>query len=217
MIKKIYISFISIFILATVTFFVAGSQDIYRYEFKKYNIENVTGIDEENLNLAIERLSGYVVGKYETLNHEIELNGEKRLIYNNREILHMKDVRDIFDKIKIFSSIYFLIIILMSFKYVKLGKFIEYLYTLSKYSILGSGIVLLSMLTLILTDFSAAFYKFHEIFFTNDLWLLNPETDIMIQMLPESFFMDLSIIIIVLSTFIQLGFYILMKIIKSKK
>ena len=39
-------------------------------------------------------------------------------------------------------------------------------------------------------DFTAAFTRFHHIFFDNDLWLLDPETDNMINMLPEGFFSD---------------------------
>lgn len=36
--------------------------------------------------------------------------------------------------------------------------------------------------------FEALFYRFHELFFTNDLWLMNPETDILIRMMPQLFF-----------------------------
>lgn len=37
-------------------------------------------------------------------------------------------------------------------------------------------------------DFNRAFLAFHHLFFTNDLWLLNPATDLMIRLLPETFF-----------------------------
>lgn len=36
--------------------------------------------------------------------------------------------------------------------------------------------------------FEALFVRFHELFFTNDLWLLNPETDILIRMMPQLLF-----------------------------
>lgn len=36
--------------------------------------------------------------------------------------------------------------------------------------------------------FEALFIRFHEIFFTNDLWLMNPETDILIRMMPQRLF-----------------------------
>lgn len=36
--------------------------------------------------------------------------------------------------------------------------------------------------------FEALFIRFHELFFTNDLWLMNPETDILIRMMPQLLF-----------------------------
>ena len=46
--------------------------------------------------------------------------------------------------------------------------------------------------------FSIVFYDvvlriFHKLFFTNNLWIFNPETDYMIRMLPEGFFSDMVI------------------------
>ena len=41
------------------------------------------------------------------------------------------------------------------------------------------------------SDFTKYFTIFHEIFFTNDLWLFDPSTDLMIRMLPEGFFYDM--------------------------
>ena len=46
---------------------------------------------------------------------------------------------------------------------------------------------------LITTNFSRAFILFHKLFFTNDLWLLNPETAWMIRLLPESFFAGIAL------------------------
>ena len=40
-------------------------------------------------------------------------------------------------------------------------------------------------------DFTKCFTIFHEIFFTNDLWLFDPRYDYMIRMLPEGFFADM--------------------------
>ena len=40
----------------------------------------------------------------------------------------------------------------------------------------------------VVLDFNRAFVYFHELFFTNDLWILDPKTDWMIRLLPENFF-----------------------------
>ncbi|WIY81762.1 TIGR01906 family membrane protein [Propionimicrobium sp. PCR01-08-3] len=43
--------------------------------------------------------------------------------------------------------------------------------------------------TPLLIDFDKAFVAFHEIFFSNDLWIFDPKTDPIINYLPESLFM----------------------------
>lgn len=41
-------------------------------------------------------------------------------------------------------------------------------------------------------DFTSLFYAFHDLAFTNDLWLLNPQTDLLIRMMPEGLFVRLA-------------------------
>ena len=58
---------------------------------------------------------------------------------------------------------------------------------------IGCGLFfgLVTALALIIsTDFSKYFVMFHHIFFTNDLWILDPATDMLINIVPEGFFMD---------------------------
>jgi len=49
------------------------------------------------------------------------------------------------------------------------------------------GLVLTVAFSLLLLNFSSSFLKFHELFFTNDFWMLSSDT-LLIQMFPESFF-----------------------------
>ena len=62
--------------------------------------------------------------------------------------------------------------------------------------------VLLFFLLFALIDFDSFWRNFHEIFFTNDLWLLDPRTDILIMMVPLQFFYDLVMRIVI--TFVLL-------------
>ncbi len=41
-------------------------------------------------------------------------------------------------------------------------------------------------------DFTSLFWAFHSLAFTNDLWLLNPATDLLIRMMPEALFVSLA-------------------------
>ena len=50
--------------------------------------------------------------------------------------------------------------------------------------------VALALIGIISTDFSKYFIVFHKIFFNNDLWVLDPRTDMLINIVPEGFFFD---------------------------
>ena len=44
-------------------------------------------------------------------------------------------------------------------------------------------------------DFNSLFVLFHKVAFTNDLWLLNPQTDLLIRLMPIEFFISYAAII----------------------
>jgi len=71
-------------------------------------------------------------------------------------------------------------------------------YTYLKSAVIGFGAffaVIGAIALLLVSDFNRYFTLFHEIFFNNDLWLLNPATDLMINLVPEQFFFDTAITI----------------------
>ena len=63
-------------------------------------------------------------------------------------------------------------------------------------------------------DFNAAFTCFHRILFTNELWLLNPETDLLIRICPPSMFANMGLRIGLRSAAALLGVPLLLTILK---
>ena len=53
--------------------------------------------------------------------------------------------------------------------------------------------VLAAFLVWALADFEGLFVTFHRVAFTNDGWLLNPGTDMLIRLMPVDFFISLGI------------------------
>ena len=39
-----------------------------------------------------------------------------------------------------------------------------------------------------MVNFNGLFWTFHQVVFSNDLWLMNPETDLLVALMPLSFF-----------------------------
>lgn len=160
------------------------NKDYYLDSYKKYEIEEVTGKSMEELGSITDKLILYLKGK----------GGEELLKphYNEREILHMIDVINLFNLARMIKYIGLSLsfIILFYFFNRREYNFLEKTLTLGLFS---NHIVLILLAVLASTNFNKYFTYFHLIFFDNDLWILNPKTDLLIQMLPEQFFMGIAL------------------------
>ena len=76
---------------------------------------------------------------------------------------------------------------------VNLGKILPKAYGTAM-AVFGAALVFLGIAVAV--DFTRCFRLFHEMFFTNDLWIFDESTDYMIRMLPEGFFSDMVIRIV---------------------
>lgn len=118
------------------------------------------------------------------------LKGREELnttFFNEKEITHMKDVRNLFafSFATLLISMFILLAITV-FAFVK--KDIGLLWKCTFYGGL-SGLAFALALFLLSLNFSSFFTYFHQLLFTNNLWLMDPLTDKIIILLPESFFM----------------------------
>ncbi|SHH79169.1 integral membrane protein TIGR01906 [Caloranaerobacter azorensis DSM 13643] len=168
----------------------------FKSKYEEYNIEDVTGISEENLMLITEKLLDYLKGKRENIIIFTEVGDKIEQVFEERELLHLKDVRELFRKGYIIKDLTLLLSI-VSLIYIFYKDRIK----LKKILIVTSLIQLILMgllYILIYSDFYKYFTYFHKILFSNDLWLLNPKTDILIQMYPLEFFSSITYRIFVL-------------------
>lgn len=184
-------------VLLAVTWLLAGLKPYYSYQFEKNAISEVTGIEKSDLGVVIDALAGYVVGRKESMQVSVAIHGVVEQIYGDRELQHMVDVRGIFDLLRYAVSGYFIALAL--FLGIERKRLLGRLNQLARYGLWGTLLIALVLGALVAMDFTRYFYAFHEVFFTNDLWLLDPETDVLIQMLPEVFFRDIALSILVLS------------------
>ena len=136
----------------------------------------------------------YLRGDRENLVVFTKVNGVEREFFNEKEKAHMIDVMNLFIGglalrrgaiITLFISVLGIVLFKGNWKEI-----------LPKCFLIGT-IVFISVTTafgiVAMTNFNRYFMLFHEIFFDNDLWILNPSTDLLIRMLPEGFFLDMVI------------------------
>lgn len=164
----------------------------FEKEYTKYHVlDNLPPMTMEDLLHVTDEMMDYLKGKREDLHVETAMGGETREFFNEREISHMEDVKVLFVKaIALRRACLLLVLVLLLLLW--RGK--APLKRLLPQSIcIGTGMFfgLVALLALIIsTNFTKYFIIFHHIFFDNDLWILDPSTDMLINIVPEGFFMD---------------------------
>ena len=199
-------SFLFIFIsISGILFSLLKFEFIYQYNLSIYPIEERTSLPIdliENTNIQIKE---YFFSQEEFLNVEL---------FNDKEILHMKDVKEIINNLFLFgkiSSLFFVLIILLI-----IYKFKVHLYSIFKYSSIIFIIIIFLFSLLSLISFNQIFILFHEIAFRNDLWLLNINEDYLLMMFPESFFRDVAIFLLLSSLIVNFIMFYITKSLSNK-
>ena len=109
----------------------------------------------------------------------------------------MADVRNIIVTLTKINYFAILTAIISIFKLINLPN----IFTMLKITYSKCLIIICTFLTIIFItaaiNFDVFFTKFHEVLFTNDLWLLDPNEDYIICLLPEKIFMTYGIRIII--------------------
>ncbi|MEF9933990.1 MAG: TIGR01906 family membrane protein [Clostridium sp.] len=194
--KYFYLTLISVssflVILLGSLFISTYDKDFYIKQFHINNTYQNQMVIERNINPEIiaDEVIEYLKGSSDNLNR----NG----YFERKEIIHMKDVLHLFNIGKIAFVVGIVILglsLYMLHKTYLRGR--EYILSIIKsYYIFSMGII--GFLILCALNFSESFIVFHELLFTNDYWLLNPNTSIIINIMPESFFLSHTINIFVL-------------------
>jgi len=176
-------------ILMSFIMIVGLDKDIYRNAQVKDEIHTYAGLSQESLDTATAVLIDYMDGTRDNLD-EKNIDNVNFEYFNAKEKAHMVDVRNLFDLAKKINFIIFLVMIVILVFYLAFDKkgmfrnFFKYSYMTLLISL---GVMLIASV-IIMIDFSRFWTIFHEVFFRNDLWLLNPRTDLLIRMMPERFF-----------------------------
>ncbi len=206
------------FILATLTFllltggtlwFISFNSTFYLQEFEKYSLYSQFNQDQTFINNQFQSALDYLQGKTKSLDSSF---------YNSKEKQHLEDVKHLYSLLKIillssyFLFLFFTYLLLLHKKYflylqgIFFGALFSFLFTL-----------LLALLSLL--NFQTTFILFHKLLFNNTLWILNPETDNLIKLLPLELFIDLTkkllSFLLLSSIFLLLGISLLKKQLKA--
>lgn len=183
---------VMVFVILFSVFTVANTNSFYTEQYIAIGAMEDTGMSIEDLDKTTTMLLDYLNDRRDDLEMPVEKWGEIKPVFNEREISHMVDVKNLYaTAAKIMYISLALALLIMAYLFKKDGKAQFFISAVRGYKTsLAVAIILCVIFGIAFTvGFNSFWTLFHEIVFTNDLWLLDPRTSTMINMYPLPFWL----------------------------
>ena len=171
-----------------------GMPGYFEREYTKYAVTERVPIGMDALLGVTDEMMEYLRTDGAELSVFAEIDGQEREFFNEKEKRHMRDVRQLFlDALRLRLLALAIFMVCAAHLLGKGQK--DTLLRMLQWGIGGILAALVALALLISTNFTRYFTVFHLLLFDNDDWLLNPKTDLLINIVPEGFFRDTALLI----------------------
>ena len=215
-------SFIMMSLLGSIHFW-SFNESFYKNEHDKLmlygkHISEYIGITDDDLAKLTHFTLSYLNDPKASLDIQMNVKGKQREIFTDDEKAHMVDVRNLnlaanylfFDSAVVFTAF----IALYIFRKYPVSVLFAYYKKILMYIMIFIGIIGIW----IMFDFDGFWTFFHHIFFpSNELWLLDLRSDILIMIVPPEFFNHLVVTIVVTFVSLILLFYLILYLLNKKE
>ena len=181
---------LSVASILTIVDLCCFDRGFYEKEYAKDQTAERIGMSEEDLMASTNTLLDYLQDDRDDIVIEVEVNGDKREVFDERETAHMVDVKALYQgavsvrNVSLIAGVVLLCVAMVLLKEEKVKVLKDgFLFGIGLTITLIAAIAFYAVL-----DFTAFWTNFHELFFNNDLWLLNPQTDVLIRIMPQQLF-----------------------------
>ena len=188
---------------------MANSQTFYEWGFNTHNVERRTGLDDKALASAANQIIDYFGNDEEFLDVQVISDGSEIDLFNQREITHMSDVKQVmrmmFNAFWVAGAI-IAVVVIAGFILLRM-KFLPLLRAGIVWSTIAglAAAAVFGVATLI--DFNTTFRIFHEVVFRNDFWKLNPSQSNLLRLFPEGFWFSATLVLVVVTALQVAGVY----------
>lgn len=193
-------------LLVTCIQWICFDRSFYEREYERMETAASLHMSHGDLMKATTTLLDYLEDHRDDVKVTIDVYELPKEAFNERESLHMVDVKALYQfalHVRICAAL--VLIIALAWLWITqkkaMGKLLANAFVQCA---MGLACLLAFLGIWALIDFTSLWESFHHLFFRNDLWLLNPRTDLMINMFPEDFFFHM-VLRIALSFIIGFG------------
>lgn len=169
---------------------VAFCKPFYEHQYRKLDTAASMKMTEADLMKSTFVLLDYLKGDADCIDITVVRKGVEQKMFNERESLHMIDVKELYENAMFVRNVCAVVTIAGIIVLAVLKKKQMFSLLALRYQRCAAVfmVVVLMLTIFILTNFNAFWTMFHKVLFSNDLWLLDPRVDQMINLFPEPFF-----------------------------
>jgi len=193
----LYIVALPVFLVTANVRFVAGDSWFSKDGFRRHHVEQTTQVSLDQLDAASDDITRYFEDDRAVLRIPVVIAGQETSLFNEKETDHMRDVKTLMRAVFRLNEIS-LAVVLVYVGAAVLWSRERGPRDLARYSLFGVafGVVVVAVVgAFAVTGFDAAWNRFHELAFRNDLWVLDPRKDRLIQMFPEPFWQEMTYLV----------------------
>ncbi len=176
---------LTLFLLSGAVVFTLNFRPLYAFDMNFLDIPQLSGLSSDdiwlNYNALIDYNSIFMPGKLQFPTLSMSESGS----------IHFEEVKNIFVGVQLLCMVCFAGLLAL----LALGRKKSKSPAL-KLAALLSLVIPSALGLLIALNWDAFFVGFHKLFFRNDLWLFNPQTDPVINILPDAFFLHCAVMIL---------------------
>lgn len=180
-----------LFALAAAVYGTAGDGDLLAREMRRHAPPETTGLPETEYTGVGRMTAGYLTGREETFQYVFsDAEGRRFVCFQPHEAAHMADCRGLIGlagRLRWITGTAALLLTAAGIFLRRRGPFAGGMLA----GLCGAAAVFTGITVWALADFDGLFVTFHRLAFTNDGWLLDPRTDLLIRLMPVNFFITL--------------------------
>ena len=206
----VFAALLPVFLIAINVVYVTDSDWLYTYNWWRNGVSERTGLQVSELDSAADQIKDYFANDAERL--DVRVNTSRGIIslFDERETLHMIDVKDLMRYVAAVSVWSGVALLLCAALGLLIGRS-EFFASMSRWlrwCALVWGLIIAAVVVVAIIDFTWIFTQFHLLSFANDLWQLDPFRHYLLLLFPERFFLEATLFIALLTVIEFVGLYV---------
>ena len=214
----VFAALLPVFLIAINVVYITDSDWLYTYNWWRNGVSEQTGLPVSELDSAANQIKGYFANDAERLDVQVNTSRGVVSLFDEREILHMIDVKDLMRYVagvSVWSGVGLILCVALGLS-IRRRAFFASMSRWLRWCALVWGLMIAAVVVVAVIDFTWIFTQFHLLSFANDLWQLDPFRHYLLLLFPERFFLEATLFIALLTVIEFVGLYVGVRLVEIR-